>query len=173
MKKLLLPLCMLLLLLSGCHRVEPESTESCTPSTVSETALPAQTQVSAAEPIDEDFYLVCTNLPKSQVETFAKEIRDLILARDWTALADRISFPITMGGTLYEDREAFLAAPFDTMLNADALSAIEKEDCTDMFCNYAGIMLANGEVWISEILREDFSSAGLWVISLQILQPAE
>lgn len=33
----------------------------------------------------------------------------------------------------------------------DFYDSIEKETCTEMFCNWQGIMLGNGEIWIAEI----------------------
>ena len=73
-----------------------------------------------------------------------------------------------MGGIAYEDSASFVTAPFETLLDTDAIQAIQNESCTDMFCKYSGIMMGNGEVWIGEVLNEDGSSAGLWVISLSI-----
>jgi len=103
------------------------------------------------------------------VEQFAREVKDLILTSNWTALSERIAYPITMGGIVYEDRASFVTAPFETLLDADAIEAIQNENCTDMFCNYSGIMMGSGEVWIGEVLNEDGTSAGLRVIGLSIL----
>lgn len=134
----------------------------------------AETHTDPSEPQDTtdsqnaDFYSVCTSFSKAEVEQFAREIKDLILASNWTALSERIAYPITMGGIAYEDSASFVAAPFETLLDTDAIQAIQNESCTDMFCKYSGIMMGNGEVWIGEVLNEDGSSAGLWVISLSI-----
>ena len=123
-----------------------------------------------AEPL---FYSVCTGFSKDEVEQFAMDVRDMILASDWTALSERIAYPITMGGAVYEDSASFITAPFETDLNAEAIEAIQNETCTDMFCKFSGIMMGNGEVWISEVLNEDFTSAGLQVIGLEILEMEE
>lgn len=37
------------------------------------------------------------------------------------------------------------------MLKGHFYDMIEKETCTDMFCNWQGIKLGNGEAWIGEI----------------------
>lgn len=134
-------------------------------STPTETPLqdPEETQ-------DTDYYSVCTNYSKSEVEQFAKEVRELILAEDWERLSDYVIYPITMAGVTYEDRTSFLAAPFGTQLEEASIESIRNESCTDMFCNYLGIMLGRGEAWIGEVLNEDFSSAGLFVIGLNILK---
>ena len=115
-----------------------------------------------------DFYSVCTGFSKAEVEQFAKNVKDLILASNWTALSEHIAYPITMGGVVYEDSASFVTAPFETLLDTDAIEAIQNESCTDMFCKYSGIMMGNGEVWIGEVLNEDGSSDGLRVIALSI-----
>ena len=122
---------------------------------------------------NEDYYSVCTNYSKSEVEQFAKEVREFILAEDWERLSEYVVYPITMAGVTYEDSTSFLAAPFEAHLDEDSIEAIRNESCTDMFCNYAGIMMGNGEVWIGEVLNEDHSSAGLHVIGLNILKSDE
>ena len=93
----------------------------------------------------------------------------MILAKDWESLSELVSYPVSMNGVIYEDRASFLSAPFDTQLNADAIAVLEQESCSDMFCNYAGIMMGNGEVWMAEVLNEDLTSAGLKVTGLHIL----
>ena len=120
-----------------------------------------------------DYYSVCTNYSKSEVEQYAKEVRECILAEDWERLSEYVAYPITMGGVAYEDSTSFLTALFGTLLDENSIESIRNESCTDMFCNYAGIMMGNGEVWIGEVLNEDYSSAGLHVIGLNILKVTE
>ena len=120
-----------------------------------------------------DYYSVCTNYSKSEVEQFAKEVREFIIAEDWERLSEYVVYPITMAGVTYEDSTSFLATPFEVHLDEDSIEAIRNESCIDMFCNYAGIMMGNGEVWIGEVLNEDYSSAGLHVIGLNILKVTE
>ena len=125
------------------------------------------------EATDVDYYSVCTNYSKSEVELFAKEVREFILAKDWERLSEYVAYPITMAGVAYEDSTSFLAALCEAYLDEDSIESIRNESCTDMFCNYAGIMMGNGEVWIGEVLNEDYSSAGLHVIGLNILKSTE
>lgn len=185
-------LCLLILLCfscTGCSQPQPsqESPAASEDSTPSETppktdqaaeenhesaetqAIPSESQ----DPPDSqnaDFYSVCTNFSKDEVEQFAREVRDLILSSNWATLSEHIAYPITMGGVHYEDSTSFLTAPFETLLSTDAMEAIQNESCTDMFCNYSGIMMGNGEVWLGEVLHDDGSSAGLRVIALSILK---
>lgn len=133
--------------------------------------IPTETTVQDLEEAQNaDYYSVCTNYSKSEVEQFAKEVREFIIAEDWERLSEYVAYPITMAGVTYEDSTSFLAAPFEAHLDEDSIEAIHNESCTDMFCNYAGIMMGNGEVWIGEVLNEDYSSAGLHVIGLNILK---
>lgn len=140
---------------------------------------PTETETTQMAPQDSsdsqntDFYSVCTNYSKTEVEQFAKEVKKLILAKDWEKLSEYMVYPITIAGVTYEDCASFLAAPFGTHLDAASIESIRNESCTDMFCNYTGIMMGNGEVWIGEVLNEDYSSAGLHVIGLNILKATE
>ena len=136
--------------------------------------IPTETTVQDLEEAQNaDYYSVCTNYSKSEVEQFAKEIREFIIAEDWKRLSEYVVYPITIAGVTYEDSTSFLAAPFEAHLDEDLIEAIRNESCIDMFCNYAGIMMGNGEVWIGEVLNEDYSSAGLHVIGLNILKATE
>ena len=144
-----------------------------------EDTLPAESTPTETTPQDPeegqnvDYYSVSTNYSKSEVEQFAKEVREFIIAEDWERLSEYVVYPITMAGVTYEDSTSFLAAPFGTQLDERSIESIRNESCSDMFCNYAGIMMGNGEVWIGEVLNEDYSSAGLHVIGLNILKVTE
>lgn len=115
-----------------------------------------------------DFYSVCTDFSKDEVEQFAKEIKKLILSSNWMDLSEHIAYPITIGDVVYKDSESLVNVLSEAALSAGAIESIQNEDCTDMFCKYSGIMMGNGEVWISEVLNEDGTSAGLKVIALEI-----
>ncbi len=174
MKKIVFFLCIFFITLSavtGCSQPQDtlQTSERDTAEIISDATEP-ETPSAQIEVQDADFYSICTNYSKTEVEQFAAEVKDFILASDWAALSERVAYPVTMGGVVYEDSAAFVNAPFETMLHTEAIEAIRREACTDMFCNYAGIMMGNGEVWIGEVLHEDFTSAGLHVIGLHILK---
>ena len=188
MKKNLLCLILLCFLCTSCAQSQPAqeppstSEDSVSSETPHETApAPEQDTESVETPLDPsepqdapdsqnaDFYSVCTSLSKDEVEQFAREVKNLILSSNWTALSEHIAYPITMGGIVYEDSASFVTAPFEALLDTNAIEAIQNENCTDMFCKYSGIMMGNGEVWIGEVLNEDGTSAGLRVIGLSIL----
>lgn len=112
-------------------------------------------------------YSVCTDLGTWEVERFAKRIKKQILAGDFESLAEEISYPVTVDGLEYADREAFLAADFIREPNPAFLSAIEETPDENLFCNWRGIMLGNGEVWFGEVTDSDTSaSEGLRITAI-------
>jgi len=116
------------------------------------------------EPVPEDFYSLATDLPASQVEEFAKKVKQQLLLQDWDALAGELAYPVTIDGASYDTPEEFLAADFGTGLNPYFFVELEEETCSRMFCNWSGIMLGEtGRVWVAEALNDDLSSQGLKV----------
>lgn len=113
-----------------------------------------------------DYYSLCTNEDSQTVESFAATVRQQILDKDWSALADNIAFPITVGDRSYANKDEFVAADWSSILSAEFFESIENESCENLFCNYQGIMLGNGEVWISEPLDASNKSMGLKVIAI-------
>jgi hypothetical protein len=124
--------------------VQPESDENDTSSD--------HDDVTTTDTENADYYAVCTNLSKDEVENFAATVKDLIIAKNWEQLADDVSYPITIGTTTCENREDFISGNFSSQLSDEFYEAVENEDCTEMFCNYQGIMLGEeGQIWIAEL----------------------
>ena len=117
---------------------------------------------------DANYYEVATSLPKTEVEAFATSVRKMILDKDWNGLSDKIGYPINIGGTNYQSKDDLLLADLDSIVTEQFVAAIESESCQNMFCNWQGIMLASGEIWIGEVLNDDFSSQGLKIIAINI-----
>ena len=111
-------------------------------------------------------YAVATDKSAWEVERFARKVKRQILARDFRGLCEEIAFPITVDGTVYQDREAFLGADFIQDPNPAFLDALQKEPCGNMFVNYQGIAMGEGAVWIGEILDENLVSQGLKVYGM-------
>lgn len=100
-------------------------------------------------------YTAATSLPSDTVEQFAQEIKADILKHQWEALSEKIYYPITIGDTIIDSSQAFLALEPGEHLRPEFVSAIEAESCKEMFCNYQGIMMgAEGEIWISAIYED-------------------
>lgn len=118
---------------------------------------------------DSGFYRVATGISSVDVERYAAQVRQQFLAHDWTAVASEIAYPVAISGVTYSSSAAFLEASenFDGNLDDAFFSALEAEDCVEMFCNYQGIMLGEtGQVWIGEVLDESLASQGLKIIAV-------
>lgn len=115
---------------------------------------------------DSDYYAVCSSYSKEEIESYAKTIKKIILNKEWEELADRISYPITIENFECKSEEDFKEIGFDEMLTDDFYTALENESCEEMFCNYAGIMLGNGQVWIAEVIDEGSEDGELMIIAI-------
>lgn len=126
------------------------------------------TEVYTTEQLDKDtdYYAVCSTYSKEEIESYAKTIKKIILNKEWEELADRISYPITIENFECKSEEDFKKISFDEMLTDDFYTALENESCEEMFCNYAGIMLGNGQVWIAEIIDEGSGEGELKIIAI-------
>lgn len=113
-----------------------------------------------------DYYSVCTSYSKEEVEDFAYRIKQQVMDKEWTALAEQIAYPITISSVTYETQEAFCAENWDDCLDDAFYEEIESESCTNMFCNYQGIMFGNGKIWIAEVLDSNKNSQGLKVVAI-------
>jgi hypothetical protein len=116
---------------------------------------------------NDDYYSVCTAYSKDEVEAFAATVKSLILNKNWEQLADKVSYPITIGNTTYNSKEDFANEDFSSVLSDTFYTGINNETCTDMFCNYNGIQLGSeGEVWIAEVIDSVEGKGQLKVISM-------
>lgn len=115
---------------------------------------------------DSDYYAICSSYNKDEVEMFAQIIKDDILNKDWEELAGKIAYPITIGNVDCSNEEDFKRISFDDILTDDFYTALKDESCEAMFCNYAGIMLGNGQVWIGEVIGEVGEKGELMVIAI-------
>lgn len=113
-------------------------------------------------------YSVSTECSAWEVERFAKNVKKMILAGDYEGLAAECAYPVMVDGIAYETKEALLAANLLQNLPQSFTDAIRGETAEQMFHNGQGIMMGNGEVWIAEVLNEDFSSRGLKIISISL-----
>ena len=111
-------------------------------------------------------YSVATDRPAWEVDSFAGKVKRRILTGDFEGLCGEVAFPITVDGTVYQDREAFLGADFIKNPNPAFLEELQSEPCRNMFVNYQGVMLGEGCVWISEVLDENQVSQGLKVYGM-------
>lgn len=134
----------------------------------SESTAASAESSSAASPSasadDSADYSVCTSISTADVDAFASKAKEAFLTNDWGTVSEMCAYPITIGGTEYADADSLQTA--DITLSDSFITAMNNESCTGMFANYMGIMMGDGEVWISEVLNEDGTSQGLKIISI-------
>lgn len=107
----------------------------------------------------EDFYMVATSLPASEVEGFAMDIKKNIQDSDWAALSEKISYPITMCGVVINNASDLLEMNINNTIREDFVAAIQAEECQQMFCNWQGIYMGSaGQIWIGSIVDENENS---------------
>lgn len=117
----------------------------------------------------EYYYEITTGFKKTTVEAYASEIRRQILEHDWTGISEKISYPITIAGSTYQNEEEFLEEDMDTVVTEKFMQYIEKETCEKMFHNWQGIMMGEtGEIWFAEVLNGDNKSQSLKIIAINI-----
>lgn len=108
------------------------------------------------------------------MERFAKRVRKQILEGDYESLAKECTYPIWIDGESFEDEEALLASGLLQNLPQSFVDVIREETCEDIFHNWRGYMLGNGEVWFEELLNMDldhmeFSSKGIKIIGFNFI----
>lgn len=100
---------------------------------------------------DPDHYASVTAMDKFQVETVVGfNARTCYLSENWYAMADMIRYPITINGTELADADAFLGFMIDKTVSESDRQAMLEEDFLDMFVNGEGIMMGDGEIWLSD-----------------------
>lgn len=101
---------------------------------------------------EDDFYSTATTFPAYEVERFASTVRAHLLDGNWEGLSECLAYPITIGDTTYNNADDFLADDLDSKFsNEEFFQKLESETCHEMFCNYEGIMLADGIIWIAQV----------------------
>ena len=158
------------------HDSQPQENNTISANTVNSSQNTALQPEKRNPTTDNDYYRVATNISSAEVERYAAQVRQQFLGQDWSAISSEIAYPITISDKTYENSEDFLKASssYGSNLNKDFLTAVENEDCVEMFCNYEGIMLGeSGQIWIGEVLNADFSSQGLKIIAVNGLLKAD
>ncbi|MBN2892871.1 MAG: hypothetical protein JXL97_13470 [Bacteroidales bacterium] len=84
-----------------------------------------------------------------QIYIFVRELRANVQNKN--NLSEMISYPIkaNINGTKTEiaNKESFVEN-FDQIFNKKISSAVKKSNYYDLFCNYQGVMIGDGEIWM-------------------------
>ena len=86
-----------------------------------------------------------------QIQEFLDKLKTDSRAGNQSALSNRIHFPLRTnidGSFVFIQNECDFLFHADHIFNSGVRSVIEEQSFDDLFCNYQGIMLGNGEVWI-------------------------
>jgi len=106
-------------------------------------------------------YSGVTTLDAAGVEAFAAWARQLYLNEDWDAIAQLIDYPITMVPDVeIKDAEAFTAYMEDKTIADSDIEAMTAENCVGLFCNYQGICLGSGGLWLRDIAFDGIEQVG-------------
>ena len=112
-------------------------------------SLAEQEAVSAATP--EEHYAMVTNFSVEKVEAFAKVVRHNMLGMNWKALEGKICFPLTVQDRKIQNNQEFVEW-IDAFFRYSVFrTRLEQESCEAMFCNWQGICMADGFIWINEV----------------------
>lgn len=103
------------------------------------------------EPETEADYSICTYKTAKEVESFAKLVADYYASEDWNLLAQIVHYPITINDKYYSDKDKFLAEDWSKVFSDSFKKKIAEAKTSDLFCNWQGIALADGEIWMNEI----------------------
>jgi len=92
----------------------------------------------------------------AEVVTFLKALQKAAAAGDKTTIATMIAYPlhakVKVKGrlTAIKSKEAFLAN-YDEIFNPSVKDAIQKATPDNLFVNYQGVMIGNGQVWFTTV----------------------
>ncbi len=104
----------------------------------------------------DSIYAAATTLSEAEVESYAADVKDMILNGDWETFVNEISYPIIVDGLTMEDAIDLSEYIADSQVSADFLAAIEAETCTEMFSSQQGITMgADGQIWLGMVQNDE------------------
>jgi streptomycin 6-kinase len=95
-------------------------------------------------------------------------MQDAMMLGDPSSLAASVAYPITIeaGGQSYDIAdEAEMTENFDTVFSAKAQEAIRTQDLADLIVTSEGVGFGSGEVWVSNVCRDDACAQTYWAIT--------
>lgn len=87
-------------------------------------------------------------------EVFLTDLQQSVVDDDEAGLAGMISYPISVnidGTSTSIADEAEFASNFDDIVTADVKDAVASQNYENLFANWQGIMIGDGEVWFSMV----------------------
>ena len=141
--------CLMLVLSVGGTMLFLHSTDAAINRPVETRFPPAEQETAAATP--EDQYAQVTNRSVEEVEAFAKVVRYNMLEMNWAALEEKILFPLQVQDMTLQTMQEFIEWIDPFFPYSRSRSLLEGESCETMFCNWQGICMAEGFIWLNEV----------------------
>ena len=91
---------------------------------------------------------------KAAVENFFKKLQTAVAADDRNHVARMVSFPIKIssgGKKITLRNRAELLKYYDAAFDSNVKNAIAKQQFHELFCNWRGIMIGDGEIWFEGV----------------------
>jgi hypothetical protein len=89
---------------------------------------------------------------------FFEELKKAVAANDKEAVASMVEYPFKarIGGKAVTIRDAaHFAADYDKVFTAKVKEAVANQTYPNLFANWQGVMIGDGEVWFSGICSDD------------------
>ena len=96
-------------------------------------------------------YSMATNFSAEEVEAFALEARKNLLEGNWEAFAKQVHYPINIAEKTVAGDGGLVGLFIRNKVDDAFLEEIRKESCEAMFCNWQGICMGSGQIWINEV----------------------
>lgn len=96
-------------------------------------------------------YTMVTDIPAEEVEAFAASVRQNILEGDWEEFAKKINYPVTIYDRQVGNEGGLVGLMLRNVVKDDFVEEISQESCNQMFCNWQGICMADGRIWINDV----------------------
>jgi hypothetical protein len=110
------------------------------------------------------------NSTTAEVEEFAKQVKLAILLGNKKWLSMHVSFPIKINISskkriTIKNQKQFIAN-FDRIFHSAYLEKAKAFEYFNMFSNYQGVMLGNGDIWINTVNAPDQKQSYLRIIAI-------
>ena len=102
-------------------------------------------------PTPEDHYAMVTDFSVEEVESFAASVRQNVLDGDWEEFAKKVNYPVSIYDRRIGNEGGLVGLTLRNKVKVDFIEQIEKESCRKMFCNWQGICMADGRIWINDV----------------------
>lgn len=132
-----------------------------------QTSVPHEESIQEIQTEQENIYAIVTEKSQAEVEEYARQVKELFMDHDWDKLAEMISYPIEINGTVYAAPSDIVQLDLENKYSEMFMSALEQESCHAMYCDSSGICLGSGEVWIAEVEKD--RSKELKIVSINRL----